>query len=402
MRWGDLSGQLREARSGSEPRQRGAAAALTTDDLRRMARRTLPGPTFDYLEGGAEDELTLRRNREACDRLQLLPKVLSGVEEPDLTTTILGRPSTLPLALSPTGFTRIFHPQGERAVAAAAGAAGIPYSPATLGTVPLEELAAEGRRLWFQLYLWRDRELTRELVTRAKESGYEALVVTVDTPISGARERDVRNGLSMPPRVTARTVAAALRRPRWAAAMARSEPVVFANVADRTPSGTSTMRFVATQFDPTVTWADVGELVELFGGPVLIKGVLTAEDARRCAEIGAAAVIVSNHGGRQLDSVPSTLDVLPRIVDAVGERLEVLVDSGLRRGIDLVKALALGATACMVGRPYLYGLAADGEAGVRRAIAIFREELRRALILIGADSPAALDRSFVALPEARA
>lgn len=369
---------------------------LNVDDLRVAARRRLPRGAFDYLDGAAEDEVTMHRNRTVFGDLELVPRVLRDVGDVDLSTTVLGTPSALPLVLGPTGFTRMFHRDGELAVAAAAAAAGVPYTASTLGTTSLEDVAAQGEGpLWFQLYVWRDRGLCRELVERARGAGYRALVLTVDTAVPGARERDLRNGLAIPPALTARALLDGARHPRWAYGLLTSDAITFANVRHVAPGPTEVMRFVGEQFDPRVSWDDLAWLRGVWDGPLVLKGVLSPPDARRAADLGVEGLVVSNHGGRQLDHVPAALSALERVVDAVGADVEVLVDSGFRRGTDLLKALALGARAVLVGRPYLYGLAAGGEAGVDRVLQILGDELRRGMQLVGATSVADLDASYL-------
>jgi len=372
------------------------ARCYTVDDLRAAARGRLPRAAFDYLDGAAEDEVSLRRNRTGFAEWELLPRVLTDVGEVDLRTEVLGVPSALPVVLGPTGFTRMMHPAGELAAAAAAERAGVPYTAATLGTTSLEEIAAATTApLWFQLYVWRDRGLCRELIARAREAGYRALMVTVDTPVPGARERDLRNGLTIPPALGPRTLADGALHPRWWWGLLSSESLTFANVTHLATGPTGVMQFIAGQFDPTVSWDDLAELAEAWGGPFLLKGVISVEDARRAADAGVDALIVSNHGGRQLDHVPATISALPGIVDAVGGEVEVLLDSGVRRGTDVVKALALGATAVLIGRPYLYGLAVGGQAGVERVLQIYADELRRTMQLLGVPAVDQLDRSLV-------
>lgn len=387
---------LRVQRPELDGDRRRLARCHTVADLRATARRRLPRAVFDYVDGAAEDEVTLRRNRSAFDELELVPSVLCDVGEVELGTEVLGARTALPLVLGPTGFTRMVHPEGELAVARAAAARGIPYTAATLGTTSLEEIAAAGSPpQWFQLYVWRDRGLCTELISRAREAGYRALVLTVDTPVPGARERDLRSGLTIPPELGLRTLADGARRPHWWWGLLRSEAVTFANVRHVAGGPQAVMEFVGRQFDPTVTWDDIGWMVEAWGGPFVVKGVLTAADARRAAATGVDAVVVSNHGGRQLDHVGATLTALTEVVDAVGGDLEVLVDSGFRRGTDIAKALALGARAVLLGRPQLYGLAVGGQAGVERAVDLLAAELRRALQLLGVTDVAQLDRSVL-------
>jgi L-lactate dehydrogenase (cytochrome) len=368
-------------------RGRRLARCLTIEDLRTRARRAVPRAVFDFVDGAAGDEVTARRNREDLDRLAVRPRVLAGAAEVELATTVLGRPVALPVLGAPTGLIGLVHPDGEAAVAAALHAAGSVYVLSCMSSCTLEEVTAVAPGAWFQVYLWRDQGLMRDLVERARAAGCAALMVTVDVPFSGLRLRDARNGWSIPPRITPRMLADGLARPRWSAGFLARPRIRFGNV----PSGEDAVRLVehvTRQFDPAATWEDVARLAELWDGPVVVKGVLRADDAARAVEAGAGAVVVSNHGGRQLDGAVSSIGALPAVVDAVGDRAEVYVDSGIRRGVDVVKALALGARACLAGRPFVYGLAAGGRAGVDRAVEIFRGELALALALSGARSPA--------------
>ena len=364
-------------------------------DLRRVARRRLPAAAFGYLEGGGEDEWTMRRNREAFGQVELVPRVLRAVSQPDTATTVLGTPMPLPFALSPIGAPRMFHHEGELAVARAARHAGLPYGISTLATQPLEAIAgaAQGSPLWFQLYLWGDRSAARKLVARARAAGYRALLLTVDTSVRSNRERELRHGIVLPnPELTLRTVANGALHPAWAWHFLTSPALGFPNLS--TSALTSRQR-LADMFDGTVGWPDLDWIRQEWDGPIALKGVLSADDARRAAGEGVDAVIVSNHGGRQQDHVPAALEVLPGIADAVGDRVEVLFDSGIRRGSDIATALALGARAVLVGRAHLYGLAAAGEPGVRRAIDVLAGQLRTSMALCGAATLADLDRSLI-------
>jgi L-lactate dehydrogenase (cytochrome) len=365
-------------------------------DLRATARQRLPRGVFDYIDGGAEDEVSLRRNQAAFAEIDLVPSYLQGVADVDLGTTILGVPSPLPLALAPTGFSRMMHPDGELAVARAAGRSGLAYAVSTMATTSIEDIAevATGP-LWFQLYVWRDRGLSKELIDRAKSAGCHALMLTVDTPVPGARERDLRNGLTIPPELTVRTLLDGARHPHWWWGLLTTESVTFANVSNRAAEPSGVMAYVARQFDPALSWDDIGWMVDAWGGPFVMKGILSIDDAERAASLGVSGIVVSNHGGRQLDHTPPPVAVLPDIVDAVGDRLEVLVDSGVRRGSDIVKALALGARAAMIGRPYLYGLGVAGEQGVAHSIDILSAELRRTMQLLGVASVDQLSRTTV-------
>ena len=370
--------------------------AASVEDLREQARRRVPRAVFDYTDGGAGREVSLRRSRAAFDRVEFLPTVLRDVSSVDVSTTVLGRPAALPLVLAPTGFTRMMNHQGEPAVARAAARAGVPYALSTMGTTSPERLAAEapdGRR-WFQLYLWRDRAASTELVRRAAESGYEALVLTVDTPVGGLRLRDVRNGMTIPPALTARTILDGARHPSWWVDLLTTEPLEFASLN----SFAGTVSDLASQvFDPSATLADVRWLREQWSGPLIVKGLLTVDDAVAAVDAGADGVVVSNHGGRQLDQSPTPLEQLPAIAESIGDRAEVYVDGGVLSGSDIMAAVALGARAVLVGRAYLYGLMAGGEAGVDRVLEILRREMVTAMQLTGVTSVAELTKERVRL-----
>jgi isopentenyl diphosphate isomerase/L-lactate dehydrogenase-like FMN-dependent dehydrogenase len=373
-----------------------AARCYTIADLRAMAKRTVPRPAFDYADGAAWDEVTARRNREAFERVTLHPKALVDVSEVDLRTTVLGGEIALPIIAAPTGLTGLQHPDGEVAVARAAHAAGTITTLSTMASYTLEEVAeaSPGRR-WFQLYVMRDRGLVGELLGRARECGYEALMPTVDVQVAGVRERDVRNRFSIPPRITLSTVAQGIAHPRWTSGFVANPRITPANLGWSGSTAATLASGVNRSFDPRVTWADLADLRERWSGPLIVKGVMRADDAVRCAEHGADAIVVSNHGGRQLDGAAASIDALPAILDAVGDRVEVYLDSGIRRGTDIVKALALGARAVLVGRALMYGLGAAGEAGARRAFAILEQELRIALALAGYPRAADLGRDVV-------
>jgi L-lactate dehydrogenase (cytochrome) len=382
-------------RPGAPYGARALARCYSISDLRRLARRRLPAAALGYLEGGGEDEWTMHRNREAFGQVELVPRVLRAVSQPATATTVLGTPMPLPFALSPIGAPRMFHHEGELAVARAARSAGLPYGISTLATQPLEAIAdeAQGSPLWFQLYLWGDRSAARKLVAQARAAGYRALLLTVDTSVRSNRERELRHGIVLPnPELTLRTVVNGARHPAWGWHFLSSPALAFPNLST---SGLTSRQRLAEMFDGTVGWPDLDWIRQEWDGPIALKGVLSQDDARRAADEGVDAVIVSNHGGRQQDHVPAALEVLPGIADAVGDRVEVLFDSGIRRGSDIVTALALGARAVLVGRAHLYGLAAAGEAGVRHAIDILAGEVRTTMALCGAATLADLDRSLV-------
>lgn len=360
-------------------------------DLRALAKRALPGGVFDYFDGAAEDEWSLANNSRAFDDVRLEPRVLVDVSAIDTSTTIMGQQVPYPLALSPTGFTRIAHPDGELAVARAAGDARLPYTLSTLGTRSIEETAAAATGpMWYQLYVWRDRGLSRELVQRARDAGYRAIMLTVDTAVFGRRERDVRRGFTLPPKIGLDTFVDGVRHPRWTWRFLRSEPITFSAVAGRAElDGTRAINlsaYVNSQFDPTLSWRDVEWIREESGLPLMLKGIQCVEDARTAASLGIDAIALSNHGGRQLDGSPAPIELLPPVMDAVGDSIEVLVDGGIRRGGDVVKAVALGARAAMCGRPYLYGLGAGGEMGVRWVIDHLTQGISRTMALVGATS----------------
>ena len=366
-------------------------------DLRELARRRIPAPVFHYLDGAAEDEVTLQQNRDAFADYRLVPRVLRDVSQVDTSTTILGQPSSLPLVMAPTGMSRLFHYRGEDAVCRAAKKAGLIYSLSTMSTFSIEEVAAiSDGPLWFQIYVWRDREVLKSFIGRCRDSGYKALCLTVDVPVFGQRERDLRSGVTIPPKLTLRSLFDTLLRPRWLWHYLNSPRMELANVRGHASvSGDAFVlaEYTNAQFDPSVDWRAAEWMVKQWGGDFAIKGIMSKEDALRAVDIGATAIIVSNHGGRQLDHAPASLDVLSEIVDAVGSRAEVILDGGVRRGTDVIKALALGAKACMIGRAYLYGLGAGGAAGVDRALDLLGAEIRRDMALMGVTSIAALNPS---------
>jgi len=367
------------------------ARCADVDDLRRVAKRRLPGGVFDYADGAAEDELTRRANQQGFRDLVFDPRVLRDVRDVEVSTTLLGRRLPIPLVLSPTGFTRIFHPEGELAVARAAARRGIPYSLSTMSTRSIEEVAAvsDGPK-WFQVYVWRDRGLVKELVQRAAAAGYEALLLTVDTAVLGRRERDVRRGFTLPPKIGLGTLVDGAVHPAWTYAFTRSDPIEFANMAgDGSRDGTTAVAladYINSQFDPSFSWGDLDWLRSVSTLPVILKGIQSVPDATRAAAEGIEAIALSNHGGRQLDGSPAVVRLIRPVVDAVGDSMAVLCDGGIRRGSDIVKACALGATACMAGRAYLYGLAAGGERGVDHVLGLLDAGVRRTLALVGEPS----------------
>lgn len=375
--------------------------AANIDDLRTMAKRNLPGGVFDYIDGAAEDELALDRSIRAFDEVLFRARVLRDMTTVDTSTRLMGNTVPFPFALSPTGFTRIADSGGELTVAKVAARRGLPYSLSTMGTRSIEEVAAvsDGPK-WFQVYVWKDRGLVKEMIQRAEAAGYEAIIITVDFATIGRRERDIRRGFTLPPKVGLDTIVDGVLHPRWTWDFVRSEPIKFANVVgtgdDR--DGTDAVAlgpFVTEQLDPSLSWSDVEMFKDLWSGKVMIKGIQDVADAKIAADMGIDAVALSNHGGRQLDAAPAPFELLAETVQAIGDRSEVLVDGGIRRGADIVKALCLGATACMGGRAYLYGLGAGGERGVDKALGFLHDEFERTLKLIGAASVAELDDSYL-------
>ena len=368
-------------------------------DLRELSKRRLPAPFYHFLEGAAETEYTANRNTSAFDDISLIPRCLVDVSFVDTSTTVLGQDIEWPVICAPTGASRFFHPEGELAVARAARGAGTLYSQSIMSTYSIEAVAAasSGPKM-FQLYIFRDRDFTRKMIERCKQSGFDALCLTVDTAVPGNRERDLRTGLGVPPKFTLANITAYARRPGWLAGLLRKGPLSMPNVASQAGSDdfVAHARFFAEQLDPSVRWKDVTEMIGFWDGPFAIKGILSVADARRAVDVGASAIIVSNHGGRQLDGSAATIEVLPDIISAVGHQIEVILDGGIRRGTHVLKALACGAKACSIGRPYLYGLAAGGEAGVTKALHILRTEIERAMTLSGCTNVRDLDEHFVA------
>jgi len=369
-------------------------------DLRSAAKKRLPAPLFHYIDGGADDEWTLSNNTAAFERYELIPHLLRNIEKIDLKTRVLGTDLDLPFFLSPTGMSRLFHHDKELAVCRAADRAGTLYSLSTIGTTSIEDISEnmQGPKM-YQVYILKDRGLTAEFVTRSREAGYQALCLTVDTPLAGNRERDLVNGMVMPPRFTLKTLWSYATHFQWAFNLLRHPDFRLANVAHRVDAlGSGAMgliEYVNSQFDRTVSWDDAAWLAEQWDGPFVIKGLLSADDAKRALDIGASAIMISNHGGRQLDGVPAPVDCIAPMREAVGDQLELIVDGGIRRGTHIIKALALGANACSVGRPYLYGLAAAGEAGVDHAIEILRTETERSLALLGCTAANKLGPEYI-------
>ena len=377
-------------------RQARLERCASVGDVRALAMRRVPRSVFDYTDGAAGSELTLRRSVEAYSRVEFTPRVLRDVSEVDCSVEMLGQRSTLPFALGPTGFTRMMHHVGEPAVAKVAGDVGIPYALSTLGTTSVEALAevAPDTRRWFQLYVWRDRVASEALVKRAELAGYDTLILTVDTAVGGIRLRDVRNGLTIPPQLTLSTLAGMSMYPRWWGNLLTTRPLEFASLSS---TGGTVGDLLTKVFDPAITGADIAWLRGIWPGKLVLKGVQSLEDAVIAVDLGVDAVILSNHGGRQIDRGNVPLELLPRVVDEVGDRIEVYIDGGISSGADIVAALAFGARGALIGRAYLYGLMAGGEDGVRRVVSILAKEVKTTMQLLGVTSVGELDRSYVRL-----
>lgn len=381
-------------------RQRRLTRAANIADLRLMAKAHLPHGIFDYIDGGAEDEITMRRNSDAFQRYSFVPRILRDVSDIDTSTTLLGRTLSSPIIFSPTGFTRIAHSQGELAVARVAARHGLPYCLSTLSTRSIEEVAtvSNGPK-WFQVYVWRDRELVRDMLSRAQNNGYDTIMLTVDTAVLGRRERDVRRGFTLPPTLGLGTLIDGVRHPSWTWDFVRHDPITFANIsgaAGRSAGTAVTLSdFISDQFDPALSWAEIDWFRENWNGHIIVKGVQSVADAVTAHSVGVDAIALSNHGGRQLDGSPAPLDLIAPVAQATGGALPLICDGGVRRGSDIVKALALGATACTMGRSYLYGLGAAGEEGVEKALTMLTSELRRTMQLTGVRSIAEITPALV-------
>ncbi|HZA09969.1 alpha-hydroxy acid oxidase [Mycobacterium sp.] len=364
------------------PTRRRLDAALTIDDLRTIARRRTPRAAFDYTEGAAEAEISLARARQAFRDIEFHPSILRNVSKVRTDWEVLGGPVELPFGIAPTGFTRLMRTDGEIAGARAAARAGIPFSLSTLGTTPIEAVKEANPlgRNWFQLYMWRDRDVSMDLVERAAKAGFDTLMVTVDVPVAGARLRDSRNGLTIPPALTAKTILDAARHPRWWIDFLTTEPLTFATL-DRWPGTVGEL--LDTIFDPTITFENLDWIKSQWPGKFVVKGIQTIEDARRVVDAGVDGIVLSNHGGRQLDRAPVPFHLLPRVAAELGGQTEIMLDTGIMSGADIVAAVALGARFTLVGRAYLYGLMAGGESGVTRAIDLLAGQLVRTMRLLG-------------------
>jgi isopentenyl diphosphate isomerase/L-lactate dehydrogenase-like FMN-dependent dehydrogenase len=374
---------------------------VSIEDLRRSARARLPRAIFEFIDGGAQDESTLRANQADFGRIRFMTRTLTDISGRDQSVELFGRRYDSPLVLAPTGLAGLLWRRGELAAVRAARRLNLPYCLSTMATCSIEDIAKESDRPnWFQLYVLRDRGLTKAFIERARAANCSALVLTVDTKMQGPRERDIRNGFTVPPRFTAATLLDFALHFRWLLDVALGPKVTFRNflgTAAQSDNAVTITQFIAGQYDLSVSWRDVDWFKAQWGGPVLVKGILSPEDARLAVEHGLDGVIVSNHGGRQLEGAISAIAALPAVVDAVAGRVPVLLDGGVRRGADVVKAIALGAQACMIGRAWLYGLAAAGEAGVERALTILRDEIDLALALLGRPALKNLNRDALVL-----
>jgi L-lactate dehydrogenase (cytochrome) len=373
----------------------GLQGCFSVEDLRSLSQRRLPKVVFDYVDGGADEEVTLRANRAAFQTWEFLPRILKDVTRVDLSVEVFGRLYGMPLGLCPTGYTRMVHPEGEIAVAKAAAARRVPYTLSTAGTTVIEEVGAVGHEdLWFQLFVLKDRGLARSLVERAAQSGFRALEVTVDTSVSGRKVRDLRNGLTIPPLLRLGSLVDIGLHFRYWSAMVRAPALQFANLVglELGSRGRMTAARMADVFDPSLTWDGIAEVRGWWSGPMLLKGLFSCEDARRAVALGVDGLHLSNHGGRQLDRCVPTAELVREVRQAVGDDATIVVDSGIRHGADVAVAIALGADLCAVGRPYLYGLSVAGERGVCWVIDLFADQLRRTMRLLGVSSLAELRR----------
>ena len=390
----DLAQLLRFRKIILSPRKRRLTRALTIYDLRDIAKRRTPQAPFDYTDGGADTESSLTRARAAYEKLEFQPKILLNVKDVDLSVQMLGKKMSMPFGIAPTGFTRMMQTEGEYAGACAAADAGIPYTLSTMGTRSIEDVAkaAPTGRNWFQLYMWKDRDRSMALVDRAKAAGFDTLVLTVDVPVAGARLRDVRNGMTIPPSLTSKTILNAIPRPAWWINFLTTDPLKFASLDSW--NGT-VAELLDSMFDPTVTYEDLKWIRGQWKGNLVVKGIQNVDDAVMSIDAGADAIILSNHGGRQLDRAPVPLHLLPEVIKAVGNKAEVHVDTGIMHGADVVAALASGAKFTWIGRAYLYGLMAGGKPGVDRTLEILRTQITRTMKLLGARTVAELNPDHV-------
>ena len=371
------------------------------EDFRRLAKKNLPAPIFHYIDGGSDDEVTLKRNTESFLKCDLVPNILAGVGEPDLSTTVFGQKIDMPLFLSPVAMQRLFHHEGDKASARAAEKFGTFYSMSTMATSSIEEISnISGGPKMFQIYIHKLKGLTDNLIDRCKSSGFKSMCLTVDTVTAGNRERDHHWGFTTPPKLTLKSILSFMKRPSWTFNYLTHEKFQMKNVKDFTKKGTSiakgVMEYINEQYDPAMSWKDAEYCIKRWGGPFAIKGLMSVEDAKRAVDIGASAILLSNHGGRQLDGSRSPFDQLPAIKDAIGGKIEIILDGGIRRGTHVIKALSLGATACSFGKGFLFGLGAGGQAGVEQVLKRMRDELRRDMILLGCKSMKELNSTKIA------
>ncbi len=369
-------------------------------DFRKLAKKKLPAPIFHYIDGGADDETTLKRNTNSFDDCDLIPNILRSVGEPDLSTTVFGRKIDMPIFLSPTAMQSLYHPDGDKASARAAEKFGTMYSMSTMASFSIEEIAniSSGPKL-FQLYIHKDKSFTDDLIDRCKRANFDGLCLTVDTLVAGNRERDHRTGFTTPPKFTLESIMNFAMRPGWLFRYFTNKKFELANIKHKTDKGTSITKsvidYVNEQYDPNMNWNDAEYCIKKWDGPFALKGVMSVEDAKRAVDIGCTAIIISNHGGRQLDGSRTPFDQLKAISDAVGDKVEIILDGGVRRGTHVLKALAAGATACSFGKAFLFSLGAGGQQGVERLLQNMHDEIRRNMILMGCKSVKELDRSKI-------
>ena len=371
------------------------------EDFRKLAKKNLPAPIFHYIDGGSDDEITLKRNTESFSKCDLVPNILAGVGEPDISTTVFGQKIDMPLFLSPVAMQRPFHHEGDKASARAAEKFGTFYSMSTMATSSIEEVSnISGGPKMFQIYIHKIKGLTDNLIDRCKSSGFKSMCLTVDTVTAGNRERDHKWGFTTPPKLTVKSILGFMMRPKWTFNYLRHEKFQLANVKDFTKKGSSiakgVMEYINEQYDPAMSWKDAEYCIKRWDGPFAIKGLMSVEDAKRAVDIGASAILLSNHGGRQLDGSRSPFDQLPAIRDAVGDKLEIILDGGVKRGTHVLKALSLGATACSFGKGFLFALSAGGQAGVEQILKRMRDEIRRDMILLGCKTIKELNKTKIA------
>ena len=371
------------------------------EDFKKLAKKNLPAPIFHYIDGGADDETTLKRNTDSFSKCDLIPNILASVGEPDLSVEVFGHKIDMPLFLSPTAMQRLYHHEGDKASARAAEKFGTFYSMSTMATSSIEEIAnVSGGPKLFQLYIHKDQSLTDNLIDRCKNAGFKGLCLTVDTVVAGNRERDHRYGFTTPPKLTLRSLLSFAAHPKWTLNYLANEKFQLANVSHFTKKGSSiakgVMEYINEQYDPAMSWKDAEYCVKRWNGPFALKGLMSVDDAKKAVDIGASAIMLSNHGGRQLDWSRSPFDQLPAIVDAVGGKIEIIVDGGIRRGTHVLKALALGATACSFGKGFLFALGAGGQKGVEMVLQRMKDEIRRDMILMGCKSMKELNPSKIA------